>query len=325
MDLDSVRALKQRVMKSVIEPVSNAQTGTIAVGITGNERDGYRLAIRIQDPTHDDNSPTVAEIIRQAGGMANVDIRKVGRAGRHLGQGAPAAATGVQNRYLTIGCTVGGVGSDGGTLGCFVRDRSDGSICLLSNNHVLAAENLAEPGTPILFGGEAGVEPRDRVATLKNYIPLEKQGGNLVDCAIGVLLIPQIDYDPTTISAIGMLAGLGSEVPEGTPVAKLGFSGPSTGRVVAAEIDGIFVQTLLGQLRFDGQIEIDGDGGPFAQPGDSGSLVVDRQRMLGVGLVLGGIEDRDTGKILALANPLHVVMDKLGVDLVLAKPAAMSS
>jgi hypothetical protein len=80
---------------------------------------------------------------------------------------------------------------------------------------------------------------------------------------------------------------------------------------------------MWGMFRFDGQIEIEGDNGLFAQPGDSGSLVVDRDKMLGVGLLFAGpVDDHENGDAVIYANPLSVVLDQLGVDLLIAKPRA---
>ncbi len=72
-----------------------------------------------------------------------------------------------------------------GTLGCLVTDLTDGSLCILSNNHVLANENLGVAGDAILQPGsfDGGVDPDDRVATLKRFQMINATG-NTVDCAI---------------------------------------------------------------------------------------------------------------------------------------------
>jgi len=73
----------------------------------------------------------------------------------------------------------------------------------------------------------------------------------------------------------------------------------------------------LGDLRFDGQIEIEGAGDdPFSGPGDSGSLIVNAERR-GIGLLFaGGDQGGTNGKGLTYANPLRAVLDALEVDLV---------
>jgi len=74
-----------------------------------------------------------------------------------------------------------------GTLGCLVRDKTDGSLCILSNNHVLAKENAATIGDNILqpgTGPDSGSNPGDAIATLKRFVTINPTG-NVVDCAIG--------------------------------------------------------------------------------------------------------------------------------------------
>jgi len=72
-----------------------------------------------------------------------------------------------------------------GTMGCLVTDLTDGSLCILSNNHVLANENLGVAGDPILQPGsfDGGTDPADRIATLKRFQMINATG-NTVDCAI---------------------------------------------------------------------------------------------------------------------------------------------
>ncbi|MEO1084842.1 MAG: hypothetical protein AAFY88_11425, partial [Acidobacteriota bacterium] len=76
-------------------------------------------------------------------------------------------------------------GLNAGTLGCLVRDLTDGSLCLLSNNHVIAGENAASAGDPIVQPGtlDGGVTPADNIARLKRFIPFTATG-NVVDAAI---------------------------------------------------------------------------------------------------------------------------------------------
>lgn len=61
-----------------------------------------------------------------------------------------------------------------GTFGMRVRDRRNGEILLLSNNHVLANANDAAVGDAIMQPGhvDGGRLPDDQVASLKRFIPL---------------------------------------------------------------------------------------------------------------------------------------------------------
>jgi len=63
-------------------------------------------------------------------------------------------------------------------------------------------------------------------------------------------------------------------------VGKVGrTTGTTRGRVVTFELDNLLVSYDVGTIRFDHQIEIEGEGDrPFSQGGDSGSLIVDADR-----------------------------------------------
>lgn len=93
-----------------------------------------------------------------------------------------------RERPAPCGVSVGHRAVTAGTLGCLARDRRDGALCILSNNHVLANENEAEVGDVILQPGVAdgGSAPRDAIAALKRFVALDFSAGsvNRVDCAI---------------------------------------------------------------------------------------------------------------------------------------------
>ena len=58
-----------------------------------------------------------------------------------------------------------------GTMGALVTDLSDNSLCILSNNHVLADENTAAIGDDCIQrgAGDGGSSPGDTIAQLKNF------------------------------------------------------------------------------------------------------------------------------------------------------------
>src|SRR6185369_9537453 len=78
----------------------------------------------------------------------------------------------------------------------------------------------------------------------------------------------------------------GSSIDEGERVYKVGrTTGPRPGRVTAFDLDNVVVNYDAGNLRFDGQIEIEGAGTKgFSDGGDSGALVVNA-RMEAVALL----------------------------------------
>ena len=88
--------------------------------------------------------------------------------------------------------------------------------------------------------------------------------------------------------------------------------------MTAFELDNVVVGFDIGNLRFDDQIEIEGTGdGPFSDGGDSGSLIVGRDKR-GVALLFaGGDQGGANGQGLTYANPLRTVLDALKVDLAL--------
>jgi len=74
---------------------------------------------------------------------------------------------------------------DTGTFGALVIDTDDGTINILSNNHVIARTNAGHVGDLIIQPGlyDDGYAPGDIIARLKRFIPLDT-AGNFVDAAI---------------------------------------------------------------------------------------------------------------------------------------------
>lgn len=101
----------------------------------------------------------------------------------------PLAFT-ARERPAPSGISIGHFSITAGTLGCLVTDLIDGSTCILSNNHVLAAENAGLIGDAILQPGpfDGGVDPADRIATLKRFIMLNNPSPNTVDAAIAQVI-----------------------------------------------------------------------------------------------------------------------------------------
>jgi hypothetical protein len=219
---------------------------------------------------------------------------------------------------LVIGSSVAHHQVTAGTLGCFVRRGGNDEVLLLSNNHVLANENRAKIGDAILQPGtiDGGKQPNDIAATLSDFVKLKQAGTNLVDAAVARVakgVAARLSY----LRGLGQLAGAANGVLHaGVKVDKVGrTTGRTRGSVTAFELDNLFVRFDSGELEFNGQIEIEGDGVRFALDGDSGSLVVDGSRQA-VGLLfavseLGG----STGQGVAYANPFDLVLRELNVGL----------
>jgi hypothetical protein len=330
MQLDSVRELKDVIRRKAMELIARAAgigrdislpaqplreiettQRTVAIGIAPRTARDFRLAVRIQRRGLED-SPQLDRIRTMAKG--EVDVRYIGRLVKH----APPWHQ-RRNRPLRIGGSVGHFAITAGTLGGFVTRRRDGAILMLSNNHVLANENRAETGDAILQPGrfDGGRRPVDRVGDLAAFVRLRQARVNLVDAAVADVR-KGIAYDAARLTGIGRLAGLGPAVlDDSARVAKVGrTTGVTRGRVTAFELDNVVVAYDSGNLRFDDQIEIEGAGDKaFSDGGDSGSLIVDADRLAVALLFAGGDQGGGNGRGLTYANPLTTVLERLKVDL----------
>lgn len=190
-----------------------------------------------------------------------------------------------------------------GTLGCFLRRISGGTeqIFALSNNHVLADTNRLPIGTQIVQPGpEVGpASPGDVFAALSAFVPLQFPATRLnpvvnrLDCAIAVVT------DRKAIST-GAIFGIKKFVPQvltpvpGMRVTKSGrTTGVTTGIVTATRVNGVQInygtQAAPRIATFNDTISIVGDNGaPFSAPGDSGSIIIDRNTNRPVALLFAG-------------------------------------
>ena len=240
------------------------------------------------------------------------------------------------------GVSIGHYQITAGTLGCIVRDRASGDRLILSNNHVLANSNDANPGDVIIQPGAAdgGRSGPDTIAHLERFCPIEfnlqpgtcglantyasignsiarllgsnhqlisvqanPSASNLVD---GAVARPVNDGDVIDeILEIGVVAG--TAPPElGMAVRKSGrTTGLTTGEinVLDATVNVSYGTNRIAQ--FENQIVL----GPMSQGGDSGSLIVAAEALKAVGLLFAGSEQT------TIANPIQAVLDCLDVDL----------
>ncbi len=293
---------------------------SVAIGVAPKARE-YRVAVRVQRQGLLD-SPLVDRIRTEARG--EVDLRVVGRIDKRVITRPLAAAPWYrqQQRPLLLGGSIGHVGVTAGTIGAFVTTR--GTTCVLSNNHVLANEDHGRRGDAIVQPGafDGGQDPRDRVGSLSRWVRFKPAAANRVDAALA-RLDAGVSCDPTRLRALvrgadRTLAGLGPEfVDQGVDVFKIGrTTGARKGRVTAFDLDNVVVGFDVGNLRFDGQIEIEGAGRrAFSDGGDSGALIVDAD-MQAVALLFAGSETGGSnGRGLTYANPIHEVLEALDASL----------
>ena len=238
------------------------------------------------------------------------------------------------------GCSVGHYLITSGTLGCLVT-RGD-QVYILSNNHVLANSNAAQPGDPIWQPGKYdGGSSADQIATLEQFIPIgfpgdippspapggcsplasllkyfqsqpaqapeiqiNEPGNNTVDCALAKPLSP--DLVSPDILNIGVPSGVGAAT-LGTPLQKTGrTTGYTTGQIT--QLDVTVSIDYGGKLAtFRNQLM----AGAMSQGGDSGSVVLDMNKRA-VGLLFAG------SSTATVMNPLPLVLDALQVHLVTA-------
>jgi hypothetical protein len=240
------------------------------------------------------------------------------------------------------GVSIGHYQITAGTLGGVVRDRTSGDRLILSNNHVLANSNDAEPGDAIIQpgGADGGTVDADTIAHLERFCPIEfsldtgdcdiastyadfgnalaamlgsnhrvtiyrasPQATNLADAAVAR---PINDGDVLDeILEIGAI--------EGTTPAALGMAVRKSGRTTAfttgeiTTIDAtVNVNYGVGKIAtFENQLI----AGPMSQGGDSGSLVVAGDSQLAVGLLFAG-SDQTT-----IFSPIQAVFDCLDVEI----------
>lgn len=288
------------------------QARTIALGVMRRSRNDYRLAVRLQrrDLLDSDHVARIRAVARN-----EVDVRYIGRI-------TMRAATPEQRRQrpLRIGLSIGHHRITAGTLGAFVRVRGTGEIRMLSNNHVFADQNRGKEGEAIIQPGAAdgGRAPADRVGALAKYVRLSKTAPNVIDAALATI-DKGIAYRERALQGIGTLDGVLRDPSQITgTVEKIGrTTGHTTGRVSAFSVQNVIVHYDIGNLRFDGQIEIEGAGTTgFSEGGDSGSLIWTSRGHEAVGLLFaGGDVGGSNGHGLTFANPIGQVLDRLKVDL----------
>ena len=190
-----------------------------------------------------------------------------------------------------------------GTLGCFVRRVVGGSeqLLALSNNHVLADTNRLPIGTSIVQPGPevAPTAPDDVFAALSAFIPIAFPSGRLTpvtnrfDAALAVVTNARLIERGKVFGVSRYVPRLASATP-GMRVIKSGrTTGVTTGVVTATRVNGVQVnygsRTAPRLATFNDTVEIVGDNGaPFSAPGDSGSVILDRDTGRPVALLFAG-------------------------------------
>ena len=235
------------------------------------------------------------------------------------------------------GVSCGHIAITAGTLGCLVNKGDQ--IYILSNNHVLANSNQAQPGDPILQPGpHDGGTSEDQIATLEEFVPInfgiapptcstasgvaailnwmarlvgslhrlqafqENPEVNLVDAAIARPI--SADLVEKQILEIGEPQGVG----EGTLGLQIRKSGRTTG-LTSGEITQVDVTAQVsygtGKIAtFTDQLM----AGAMSSGGDSGSAVLDEGDRV-VGLLFAGSNSTTTINRIQNVEALDVNID----------------
>jgi len=248
-----------------------------------------------------------------------------------------------KTRPAKPGMSMGHYKITAGTFGALVKDKKTGKSLILSNNHVLANATDGNDGRAAI--GDAILQPgvhdggtsSDVIAYLERYIPISKNTGasscpivksvekiingflkvvkpdyeisfikktlsrNLIDAAVARPV--KDEYVSSDIVGLGEITGI-QEPSIGMTVQK---SGRTTG-ITSSQIKAmnVVINVMLGpgeEATFYDQILT----GPMAQPGDSGSIVVD-ENIKAVGLLFAG-SDQAT-----LINPITNVIKLLQIE-----------
>lgn len=158
-------------------------------------------------------------------------------------------------RPAPFGVSIGHVDVTAGTLGGVVHDQTDGSLQVLSNNHVLANSNAGDSGDAIVQPGPAdgGGAPDDALAELKRFVSLKWDEQNNADCAIAT---------PSSSSAV--INDSASD-----DVGPCGEDHPAVGLVFAGDCSGLTL--VCPAAAINSELQVDFPGGH--QDPSSGMIV----------------------------------------------------
>lgn len=230
-----------------------------------------------------------------------------------------------RERPAPSGISIGHVAITAGTLGGLVKDKQRSGVAILSNNHVLANSNEGGEGDAILQPGphDGGEDPRDRVATLARFVPIDFTPGaeNRVDGAIAT------PVEPARSQVIWSTRDVGAQTPAkvrqlseadlGLPVQKTGRTTEHTEGIVQSLFATVQVKyDMFRKATFVDQIiASQAQGRPaFSNGGDSGSLVYDNERRC-VGLLFAGSEGAAGEPATTIINPIQHVLRELDIEL----------
>lgn len=238
-----------------------------------------------------------------------------GPPGGDNGGGSSFDPTG-EYRPAPNGVSIGHPDITAGTLGCLVS--KGGNTYILSNNHVMANENLASIGDDIYQPGPFdGGTAADVIGTLTDFVPMTFDGtGNTVDAAIALVNASDVtgatdpsagSYGAPNVTTVQPALNLG--------VQKYGRTTEQTSHFITALNANVNVGYDSGTALFVGQFIIEKSNrdvrktGSFSAGGDSGSLIVSSSADP-VGLLFAG------SSTVTVGNPIDDVLSAFQVTIV---------
>jgi len=221
------------------------------------------------------------------------DVQEIGKIRLHVNR---------QRAPIESGFSVGSM-TETGTLGAIVKKGEN--YFLLSNSHVIAGSGLGKVGDAVIYPGPddlSGAQPQT-IGTLSQFVPFKKTPfANLVDAALA-----QVDDD--AIANLDFSID-GAQTPLATIDPQIGMTIMMRGRTSGGGATGTVKSTTftyaldypgVGTIGFSNQILCT----QYADPGDSGALIVDQATEKIVGLHCGG------GTNFSFFNPISAVMGAL--------------
>jgi hypothetical protein len=218
-------------------------------------------------------------------------------------------------RPLAAGFSIG-IADETGTLGCFVRLKTDpDGIYIMSNSHVLAKSGLAAVGTAIVQPGPSD-GAGDPVAALTASVAFDFQAGfnNLCDAAVAKLAASEATPS-VAIPEIGVPKASHVELARGMTIQK---TGRTTGHTIGT-IRDVDYRTFMNYPRPGGGFAAAGFRSQvlcerYSDAGDSGSLVCDSAGNA-VGLHWCGSASA------SVFSPIDFVLEGLGAELIVTELA----
>ena len=302
-------------------------TGVAGVGI-GIGNDGHPAIMVLTETPNVSGIPvTLSGVPVQIVVTGKIEALQAGQIKANLGKGkgngggSTGGGTGCTAdptkrfvRPVPIGVSLGHPLITAGTLGARVKN-STGNVFILSNNHVMAAVNLASLGDSELQPGkyDGGSYPNDTLARLSAFKPIvfcNSDGtcptANRIDAAIAATTADQVgtttpcgEYTPS--SAIATAA-------PGMAVKKYGRTTRLTTSSIYAVNVSVKVTYGSGLVAyFTGQVYIQSTS--FSTGGDSGSLIVKADDNSPVALLFAGSSTSTIG------NPIGEVLGNFGVSI----------